>query len=311
LSRDSRLTLLDRANDELSLKIQAELLSLNRSGLYYRPVAPSAEEITIKHHIDEIYTQYPFYGSRRIAAVLRKQLAIDLNRKAVQRHMREMGIAGICPGPNLSKRDLSHRVYPYLLRHVTASYPNHVWGIDVTYVRLKGGWMYLVAILDWFSRYVISWELDQTLEMPFVLSAVDRALAQATPTIWNSDQGSHFTSPHYLERLLAAQVQISMDGKQRAIDNIFTERLWRTVKYEHIYLRDYDSPKETRQGLTRYFGFYNHERPHQSLDYRTPAQVYFAMEEHYPQTSPHQELASPILCSEGRQCILNMAFPVS
>ena len=311
LSRDIRLALLDRDSDELSLKTQADLLSLNRSGLYYRPVAPSAAEVAIKHHIDGIYTQYPFYGSRRIAAVLRMELAIEINRKAVQRHMREMGIAGICPGPNLSKRDLSHRVYPYLLRHVTASYPNHVWGIDVTYVRLKGGWMYLVAVLDWFSRYVISWELDQTLEMPFILTAVDRALAQATPTIWNSDQGSHFTSPHYLARLLAAKVQISMDGKGRALDNIFTERLWRTVKYEDIYLRDYNSPKETRQGLTRYFGFYNYERPHQSLGYRTPAQVYFGRGEHHPKTPPYQELASPILCSEGRQCILIMAPLVS
>jgi len=305
------MALLDRDANDLPLKTQADLLSLNRSGLYYRPMAPSAEEIAIKHRIDEIYTRCPFYGSRRMTAVLRLELKIEINRKTVQRHMREMGIAGICPGPNLSKRNLSHRIYPYLLRHVTASYPNHVWGIDVTYVRLKGGWMYLVAILDWFSRYVISWELDQTLEMPFILTAVDRALAQATPTIWNSDQGSHFTSPQYLERLLATNVQVSMDGKERAIDNIFTERLWRTVKYEDIYLRDYDSPKATRQGLTRYFVFYNHERPHQSLGYRTPAQVYFGKETYYPQTPPYQEPASPILCPEGRQCILSIARFVS
>ena len=305
------MTLLERDSNEVPLKAQADLLSLNRSGLYYRPVAPSAEEIATKHWIDEIYTRYPFYGSRRITAVLRLEMKIEINRKAVQGHMREMGIAGICPGPNLSKRNLSHRVYPYLLRHVAASYPNHVWGIDVTYVRLNGGWMYLVAILDWFSRYVISWELDQTLEMRFIVSAVDRALARATPVIWNSDQGSHFTSSHYLDRLLAANVQISMDGKQRAIDNIFTERLWRTVKYEDIYLRDYDSPKETRQGLTRYFGFYNDERPHQSLDYRTPAQVYLGQEERRLQPQLCQELASPILCSEREQCTLNMAPCVS
>jgi putative transposase len=311
LSRTGRMVLLERGSNELPLKTQADLLSLNRSGLYYPPVATSAEEIAIKHRIDEIYTKYPFYGSRRMTVVLRLEMKIEINRKAVQRHMREMGIAGICPGPNLSKRNLSHNIYPYLLRHVTASYPNHVWGIDVTYVRLKGGWMYLVAILDWFSRYVVSWELDQTLEMPFILSTVDRALALATPAIWNSDQGSHFTSPQYLDRLSAANVQISMDGKQRAIDNIFTERLWRTVKYEDIYLRDYDSPKETRQGLTRYFGFYNNERPHQSLDYRTPAQVYFGQEERRPQAPLCQELASSILCPEGRQCTLNMAPCVS
>jgi putative transposase len=164
------------------------------------------------------------------------------------------------------------------LRHVTAAYPNHVWGVDITYIRLRAGWLYLVAVLDWHSRYVVSWELDQTLEMPFVLDAVDRALAQATPTIWNSDQGSHFTSPQYLERLQQAQVQISMDGKGRALDNIFTERLWRTVKYEEVYLHDYAHPQEARQYLARYFDFYNHRRIHQALDYLTPAQIYFGKE---------------------------------
>jgi putative transposase len=154
--------------------------------------------------------------------------------------------------------------------------PNHVWGIDITYIRLRGGWLYLVAVLDWFSRYVISWELDQTLEMPFVLTAVQSALQIAVPRIWNSDQGSHFTSPQYIERLQAAQVQISMDGRGRALDNIFVERLWRTVKYEEVYLQEYDSPREARLRLTRYFLFYNTQRLHQSLDYRTPAQVYFA-----------------------------------
>jgi putative transposase len=231
LSRVERLALIERRDTALMLKTQAELLSLNRSGLYYQPVVPSAEEVAIKHRIDEIYTQYPFYGSRRITAVLNRERPNQpVNRKAVQRHMREMGIAGICPGPNLSRRNTEHRVYPYLLRHVTSSYPNHVWGIDITYIRLRAGWMYLVAIMDWYSRYVVSWELDQTLAMPFVLTAVDRALSQTRPLIWNSDQGSHFTSPQYTDRLLAADVQISMDGKQRALDNIFTERLWRTVK---------------------------------------------------------------------------------
>jgi putative transposase len=299
----------ERKASELPLKTQVELLSLNRSGLYYQPVPPSAEEVAIKHRIDEIYTQYPFYGSRRITAVLGRDMTI--NRKAVQRHMREMGIAGICPGPNLSKRNHEHAVYPYLLRHVTSGYPNHVWGIDITYIRLRRGWLYLVAILDWFSRYVVSWELDQTLEMPFVLSAVEHALAQATPLIWNSDQGSHFTSPQYLDRLLAANVQISMDGKQRALDNIFTERLWRTVKYEEVYLHDYANPREARQGLAHYFEFYNFERPHQSLDYQTPAQVYFGKEEHRSQTQSPQGFGSSILYPEGSQCILNMASFVS
>ena len=229
--------------------------------------------MAIKHRIDEIYTKYPFYGSRRITVTLQKE-SVVINRKAVQRHMREMGIAGICPGPNLSKRSLEHRVYPYLLGGLNIGYPNHVWGVDITYVRLQGGWMYLVAILDWFSRYVVSWELDQTLEMPFVLNAVERALAQGKPEIWNSDQGSHFTSPQYIERLLEAEVRISMDGKGRAIDNVFTERLWRSIKYEEVYLKEYTSPREARQGIGSYLQFYNHERPHQSLGYQTPAQLY-------------------------------------
>src|SRR5438132_10578263 len=189
--------------------------------------------------------------------------------------MREMGIAGISPGPNLSRRNLQHRIYTYLLRNIEASYANHIWGIDITYIRLRAGWMYLVAVLDWYSRYVVSWELDSSLEIAFVLEAVESALAQASPLIWNSDQGSHFTSSQYIERLVEANVQISMDGKGRALDNIFTERLWRSVKYEDVYINEYGNPKEARQHLGRYFNFYNHERPHQSLDYQTPAQFYF------------------------------------
>ncbi len=261
------------AERTLALTTQADLLSLNRTSLYYQPVAPSPEEIALKHRIDEIYTRYPFYGSRKIVVVLRPEFSV--NRKAVQRHMREMGIAGMGPGPNLSKRRAEHQSYPYLLRNLKVTRPNQVWGIDITYIRLRAGWLYLVAVLDWFSRYVLSWELDQTLEMPFVLEAVQRALAQATPEIWNSDQGSHFTSSQYTDLLRAAQVQISMDGRGRALDNIFVERLWRSVKYEEVYLYDYGTPREARQGLTRYFAFYDHERPHQALAYRTPADVYF------------------------------------
>jgi putative transposase len=252
---------------------QADLLSLNRTGLYFQPLSPSAEEVAIKHRIDAIYTAHPFYGSRRIVVKLEPDFIV--NRKAVQRHMREMGIAGIAPGPNLSKRAAEQRIYPYLLRNLSITHPNQVWGIDITYVRLHTAWMYLVAVLDWFSRYVISWELDQTLEMPFVLEAVQRALAQARPEIWNSDQGSHFTSPQYTDLVLAANVRISMDGRGRALDNVFTERLWRSVKYEEVYLHDYATPREARQGLTRYFEFYDHERPHQALHYCTPAEIYF------------------------------------
>jgi len=256
----------------MTLQEQCDLLTLNRTSLYYRPVEVSEEEIATKRRIDEIYTAHPYYGSRRIAVVLGKE--IQISRPTVQRYMREMAIAGICPGPNLSKRNQKQGIYPYLLRNLVVKRPNQVWGIDITYIRLQKGWMYLVAILDWYSRFVVSWALDQTLEMPFVLDAVERALQQATPTIINSDQGSHFTSPQYLELFKPDLTQISMDGRGRAMDNIFTERLWRSVKYEEVYLYDYENPRQARQGLTTYFQRYNYERPHQSLDYLTPATVY-------------------------------------
>lgn len=266
---------MERHENELALTVQAELLNLSRSSLYYQSVLASAEEVALKHHIDAIYTAYPFYGSRRITAQLQRE-GVVINRKAVQRHMREMGIAGIYPGPNLSHRNQGQQIYPYLLRQVTATYPNHIWGIDITYIRLQNGWLYLVAVLDWFSRYVVSWQLDDTLDIDFVLFAVDNALIEHKPIIWNSDQGSHFTSAQYTQRLLTADIQISMDGKGRALDNIFVERLWRSVKYEEVYLHDYQTPKQARNGLTAYFDFYNYRRLHQALDYLTPAEVYFA-----------------------------------
>jgi len=257
------------------LSQQADLLHVSRSSLYYRPVPPSPREIAIKHRIDELYTAHPFYGSRKIQVLLQPEFG-TLARNTVRHYMQEMGIAAIYPGPNLSRRRLDHQVYPYLLRGVKASFPNHVWGIDITYIRLRQGWMYLVAILDWYSRYVVRWALDDTLEMPFVLDAVDQALAAAAPQIWNSDQGSHFTSPQYTQRLEDAGVHISMDGRGRALDNVFTERLWRSMKYEEVYLHDYASPREARQGITRYLTLYNGNRPHQALDYQTPVSVYFA-----------------------------------
>jgi putative transposase len=249
------------------------LLSISRRSLYYQPIPPPPEEVAIKHRIDELYTAHPFYGSRKLTVLLEPEFA-PINRKRVQRYMREMGIAGISPGPNLSKRALEHRIYPYLLHSITAQAPNHIWGSDITYVRLRGGWLYLVAILDWFSRYVISWALDDTLTLPFVLDALGQALRIATPQIWNTDQGSQFTSPQLTSRLEAAGVAISMDGKGRAHDNIFTERLWRSLKYEEVYLADYDNPRQARLGIGQYFQFYNTERPHQALDYRRPVELY-------------------------------------
>lgn len=257
----------------MTIRRQAELLGLNRTSLYYQPVGVSAETVKLRHRIDEIYTATPFYGYRRVTAQLQRE-GHTVNHKAVARHMREMGLLGLAPGPKVSQRHPAHPVYPYLLRGVTAAYPHHIWGIDITYIRLHAGWMYLVAVLDWFSRYVVSWALDQTLEIGFVLQAVQSALRQAAPVIWNSDQGSHFTSPHYTALLIEAPVQLSMDGRGRALDNVFTERLWRTVKYEEVYLNDYATPRQARTGLTRYLEFYNGQRPHQSLGYRTPAEVY-------------------------------------
>jgi putative transposase len=273
LSRAERVNLIEWES-EMPITTQAELVGLNRTSLYYQPVPVSAEELAIKHRIDELYTAHPFLGSRKISAILSQEHE-PINRKAVQRHMQEMGIAGICPGPNLSKRRAKAGVFPYLLRGVTIDRPNQVFGIDITYIRLHGGWLYMVAVIDWYSRYVVAWELDQTLEMDFVLSTVDRALAIAKPDIWNSDQGSHFTSPQYIERLQAAQVRISMDGKGRATDNIFIERFWRSLKYEAVYLNDYDSPRQARISLGTYMNYYNMARLHQSLGYLTPAQVYF------------------------------------
>jgi len=267
------MALVERGEDALPLRTQADLLSISRRSLYYQPVPPSPEEVAVKHRIDALYTAHPFYGSRNVTVILNEE-GVLINRKRVQRYRREMGIAGMTPGPNLSKRAAQHRIYPYLLRGVTAAAPNAVWGSDITYIRLKSGWLYLVAILDWYSRYVISWALDDTLELPFVLDAVDRALAVATPTIWNSDQGSHYTSPHLISKIESAGAKVSMDGRGRAHDNIFTERLWRSIKYEEVYLHEYGSPREARMGIAQYMHFYHMERPHQALDYRRPAAVY-------------------------------------
>ena len=264
--------MLEKDNPEIPLKTQAELLGISYSSLFYKPVPPSPRELAIKRRIDELYTVYPFYGSRKIAYLLRPEFGVS--RPTVQRYMREMGIFGLVPGPNTSQAAPQHPIYPYLLRNVTAARPNEIWGIDITYIRLAHGWLYLTAVLDWYSRYILSWALSQTLDMDFVLSAVDNALLQATPAIWNSDQGSHFTSPKYLERLQQAQIRISMDGRGRARDNIFTERLWRTIKYEEVYLHEYDSPKEAYHHLANYIYFYNFQRPHQALAFLTPAQLH-------------------------------------
>lgn len=265
--------MIEKEHPTLSVVKQAKLLDINRSSIYYKPVGVSSEELTFKRRIDEIYTKHPYYGSRRITASLKRE-GFNINRKAVQRHMREMGISGVCPGPNLSRRNHKHSIYPYLLRDVPITHPNHVWGIDITYIRLASGWMYLVAIIDWYSRFIVSWELSSTLDIDFVLRAQKQALARATAEIANSDQGSQFTSPRYVEVFKRAGTKISMNGKGRALDNIYTERFFRSLKWEEVYLKEYQNPRHARTEIAKYINFYNHERPHQELQYHTPAEVY-------------------------------------
>ena len=241
----------------------------------------SEKELQLKHRIDEIHTEWPFYGSRKITRQLVRE-GQDTCRETVRQYMAEMGLQVIYPKPNLSQRHPDHPIYPYLLRHITASYPNHIWGIDITHIRLRHDRFYLVAILDWYSRCVVAWQLSDTLEIPFVLTAVDQALAQTQPAIWNSDQGSLFTSPQYTQHLLDRDVKISMDGRGRAFDNIFVERLWCSVKYEDVYPNAYETPCQARQGLTHYFHRYNQVRILQSLHYRTPAEVYLVEATSHP-----------------------------
>ncbi len=226
--------------------------------------------------IDEIYTELPYYGSPRITRELKRQ-GFVANHKRVTRLMREMGLYGLFPEKNTSKRHPNHPVFPYLLRRKKILYPNHVWGTDITFVRAKGIWFYLVAILDWYSRYVLSWQLSKTLTADFCVAALNEALKIAIPEIHNSDQGSQFTSFEYIGKLREYPgIRISMDGRGRCFDNIFTERLWRTVKYEEVYLHDYENYDEAEDSLSRYFQTYNHRRLHQSLNYKTPAEIYFS-----------------------------------
>ncbi len=229
------------------------------------------------NEIDEIYTKYPFYGKRRIRQAL-KRLGYGIGVKHTCSLMKSMGIQAIYPKPNTSLQNKEHKIYPYLLRDLEIYHPNQVWGTDITYIRLKAGFIYLMAILDWYSRYVISWRLSNTLETDFCIEALEEGLLSQKPDICNSDQGSQFTSNAFTGTLESNNVQVSMDGKGRAMDNIFTERLWRSVKYEEVYLKDYASMPEAHSSLKQYFNFYNNERYHQSLDYLTPAEVHYSTE---------------------------------
>ena len=253
---------------------QCELIELARSSYYYTPMATeSPENLRLMRKIDELYLQRPFFGYPRMTGWLR-DLGWNVNPKRVARLMRLMGLQAVMPGPHTSRRHPEHRVYPYLLRGLTITAPDQVWCADITYVPMKQGFLYLVAIMDWFSRYVLAWELSNSLETTFWLEALERALERGPPGIFNTDQGSQFTSEDFTGRLERSGVRISMDGRGRATDNIFIERLWRSVKYEEIYLRDYADGTETRRGLNRYFRFYNTQRRHQGLGNRTPAHVH-------------------------------------
>lgn len=265
---------INKTDSVLPLGRQASLLGVGRASLYYQPKPVDPFTLSIMHSIDELYTKRPFYGSRKIARDL------GVNRKRVQRLMREMGIEAIYRKPNLSKNDTAHPIYPYLLRGVTAGYPNHIWGTDITYIRMKHGFLYLVAYLDWYSRFILSYRLATSLDIEFVLEAAEEALINyGAPAIANSDQGVHFTSKQHIQLFESRGTKVSMDGRGRAMDNIFTERLWRTIKYEEIYLKDYATVLEARENIAEYITFYNYERKHQSLIYKTPAEIYFGKEE--------------------------------
>jgi putative transposase len=277
LSIDQKRLAIDPSHQSISIRRQCELLSLNRSSWYscrwQEAAIESDENLALMRLIDEQYTKTPFYGSRRMNAWL-KSIGHAVNRKRVQRLMRQMGLQGVGPKPGTSQRNKEHKVYPYLLRDYVISKPNQVWSTDITYVAMPAGFMYLVAVIDWFSRYVLSWELSNTLETSFCITALKGALKHGTPDIFNTDQGSQFTSVEFLKPLKDLNIRISMDGKGRALDNVFVERLWRSVKYECLYIQEFTQVPELYTILNTYFKFYNEERLHQSLGYKTPSLIH-------------------------------------
>lgn len=255
------------------MRRQCELLSVNRSSLYYNPQPADDFTLTLMRLIDEEYTRHPFYGTRKMVAYLRS-LGFDINRKRVQGLYQRMGLEAVYPKPNLSRRNHEHQVFPYLLRGVKIERINQVWSADITYIRMRQGFVYLVAIIDWFSRYVLDWQISTTLEAGFCIETLTRTLERANCEVFNTDQGSQFTAKNFVGVLLDKQIQISMDSHGRALDNVFVERLWRSLKYECIYLQEFIAVKELIQAIAMYFEFYNNVRPHQALDYRTPREIY-------------------------------------
>lgn len=275
MSTREKILLVNKNHKQLSINRQCELLDMPRSMYYYEPAEENALNLLLMNEIDELYTKYPFYGSPRICASLNR-LGYEINIKRIKRLMAKMGITAIYPGPNLSKRNMEHKVYPYLLRGLQIKNPNHVWSADITYIRMNKGFMYLMAIIDWYSRYVIAWELSNTLDGAFCREALIRALKAGSPDIFNTDQGVQFTEKVFTGILDGNGIQISMDSVGRATDNVFVERLWRSLKYEDIYIKGYETVKDLLVGLEVYFDFFNNERPHQSLGYKTPSEIYFS-----------------------------------
>ena len=278
----------------MSVASQCSLLGLPRSSYYYAPMATESEEnLRLMRRIDRLYLRRPFYGSPRMTEWLRR-LGWTVNEKRVARLMRLMALQALLPGPHTSRAHPEHRVYPYLLRNLEIRAPNEVWCADITYIPMRLGYLYVVAVMDWFSRCVLAWELSNTLDERFCLTALDRALTQGAPDIFNTDQGSQFTGEAFTSVLLEAGIRISMDGRGRALDNVFVERLWRSVKHEDVYLHGYETMPELYRGLIRYFRHYNEDRPHQGLGYRTPAEVYRDRLAPQPQTqSQTQTQAQP------------------
>lgn len=273
MSLGRRRQMVDRGHPSLSVVRQCSLLGVSRSSLYYRAKGASEEDLSLMQEMDRQYLETPFYGSRRMQACLERQ-GMAASRKRVQRLMRVMGLQAVYRRPRTTRREPEHRVYPYLLRGAQISRPNQVWAADITYLPMARGFLYLVAVMDWHSRYVLAWRLSNTLEAGFCAEALEEALRRGVPEVFNTDQGSQFTSLEFTRVLLEHGVRISMDGKGRYSDNIFVERLWRTVKYEEVYLKAYANAGEARKGLGEYFRFYNELRPHQALGYRTPAEVF-------------------------------------
>lgn len=277
MSVSEKRACIDPDHKSLSIRRQCELIDLPRSSYYreQKSARESEENLALMRLIDEEYTRHPFYGSRNMRDYLRRQ-GHKVNRKRVQRLMQKMGIQSIAPKPNTSKPHPEHKIYPYLLRNLDIICPDQVWCSDITYIPLPGGFVYLTAVMDWYSRYVLSWEISVTMDSSFCVSALESALRRhGRPEIFNTDQGAQFTSNDFTTTLLDHDVLISMDGKGRAMDNIFIERLWRSVKYEEIYLKEYGSVNELIKSLKSYFDFYNNERPHSGHDGRTPAEVYW------------------------------------